>query len=303
MSPDRRTAVAAGSLFLLTEAAAIAGAVLYSPLLGAADGRLAQGADTRALLGVLCEVVLVVAVAGTGAALFPVLRRHGEGLALGYAFGRLLEAAVIALGIVAVLALVTLRRDAGAAAGADVALAAVHDWTFLLGPNIALGLNTVLLAYLVYRARLVPRFIAVLGLVGGPLICASAVAVMFGAYAQLSVAGSAAALPVFAWELGLAGWLIVRGSGPAQVPCPGQTEKWLIRQVSVGEADPSLTAVPSGATRRRCPAGTVWPSEDDQEVTAGPTLGGPRAANRSAAGRRHGASSHHRTALCRLART
>ncbi|MFD4866211.1 DUF4386 domain-containing protein [Streptomyces sp. NPDC058412] len=214
MSPDRRTAVAAGSLFLLTEAAAIAGAVLYRPLLGAADGRLAQGADTQALLGVLCEVVLVVAVAGTGAALFPVLRRHGEGLALGYAFGRLLEAAVIALGIVAVLALVTLRRDAGAADGAEVALAAVHDWTFLLGPNIALGLNTVVLAYLAYRARLVPRFIAVLGLVGGPLICASAVAVMFGAYAQLSTAGAAAALPVFAWELALAGWLIVRGFGP-----------------------------------------------------------------------------------------
>ncbi|MFD3723704.1 DUF4386 domain-containing protein [Streptomyces sp. NPDC058671] len=214
MSPDRRTAVAAGSLFLLTEAAAIAGAVLYRPLLGAADGRLAQGADTRALLGVLCEVVLVVAVAGTGAALFPVLRRHGEGLALGYAFGRLLEAAVIAVGIVAVLALVTLRRDGGGADGADAALVAVHDWTFLLGPNIALGLNAVLLAYLAYRARLVPRFIAVLGLVGGPLICASAVAVMFGAYEQLSVAGASAALPVFAWELGLAGWLIVRGFGP-----------------------------------------------------------------------------------------
>ncbi|QNE73300.1 DUF4386 family protein [Streptomyces finlayi] len=214
MSPDRRTAVATGSLFLLTEAAAIAGAALYRPMLGAADGRLAQGADTLALLGVLCEVVLVVAVAGTGAALFPVLRRHGEGLALGYAFGRLLEAAVIAFGIVAVLALVTLRRDAGAVDGADAALAAVHDWTFLLGPNIALGMNTVLLAYLAYRARLVPRFIAVLGLVGGPLICASAVAVMFGAYAQLSVAGAAAALPVFAWELALAGWLIIREFGP-----------------------------------------------------------------------------------------
>ncbi|MDT9680976.1 DUF4386 domain-containing protein [Streptomyces sp. TRM76323] len=214
MSPDRRTAVAAGSLFLLTEGAAIAGAILYRPLLGATDGRLAQGADTQALLGALCEVVLVVAVAGTGAALFPVLRRHGEGLALGYAFGRLLEATVIALGIVAVLALVTLRRDTGTANGADVALVAVHDWTFLLGPNIALGLNTVLLAYLAYRTRLVPRFITVLGLVGGPLICASAVAVMFGTYAQLSVAGAAAALPVFAWELGLAGWLIVRGFGP-----------------------------------------------------------------------------------------
>jgi hypothetical protein len=193
--------------------------------LGAADGRLAQGADTWALLGVVCEVVLVVAVAGTGAALFPVLRRHGEGLALGYAFGRLLEAAVIAFGIVAVLALVTLRRDTVAAEGADAALVAVHDWTFLLGPNIALGLNTVLLAHLAYRTRLVPRFIAVLGLVGGPLICASAVAVMFGAWAQLSVAGSIAALPVFAWELGLAGWLIIRGfgAGSATEPSPRRT--------------------------------------------------------------------------------
>ncbi|WP_327304898.1 DUF4386 domain-containing protein [Streptomyces sp. NBC_01298] len=214
MSPDRRTAVAAGSLFLLTEVAAIAGAALYRPLLGAADGSLAPGADTRALLGALCEVVLVVAVAGTGAALFPVLRRRGEGLALGYAFGRLLEAAVIVGGIVAVLALVTLRREAGAADGADAALVALHAWTFLLGPNIALGLNTVLLAYVAYRARLVPRFIAVLGLIGGPLICASAVAVMFGAYDQLSPAGAAAALPVFAWELSLAGWLIARGFGP-----------------------------------------------------------------------------------------
>lgn len=245
MSPDRRTAVAAGSLFLLTEAAAIAGAVLYRPLLSATDGRLAQGADTWALLGALCEVVLVVAVAGTGAALFPVLRRHGEGLALGYAFGRLLEAAVIAFGIVAVLALVTLRRDVGAADGAEVALAAVHDWTFLLGPNLALGLNTVLLAYLAYRARLVPRFIAVLGLVGGPLICASGVAVMFGAYAQVSVAGSAAALPVFAWELALAGWLIVKGFGPGSGAATRADAEAADPAGVRREADPTLTAVPT----------------------------------------------------------
>ncbi|MFB0628221.1 DUF4386 domain-containing protein [Streptomyces sp. AB3(2024)] len=221
--PDRRTAVATGVLFLLTEVAAIAGAVLYRPLLGAAEGRLAPGADTRALLGVLCELVLVAAVTGTGAALFPVLRRRGEGMALGYVCGRLLEAALIAVGIVAVLGLVTLRRDSGGAAGgaADAALVAVHDWTFLLGPNIALGVNTVLLASLAYRARLVPRPLALLGLVGGPLICASAVAVMFGLYAQLSVPGSLAALPVFAWELGFAGWVIARGFGPHGTSVPG----------------------------------------------------------------------------------
>ncbi|MFI9332355.1 DUF4386 domain-containing protein [Kitasatospora sp. NPDC052868] len=219
MGSERRTAMVAGVLFLVTEVAAIAGAALYRPLLGAAEPVISPGADTRALLGALCEVVLVAAVVGTGVALYPVLRRRGEAIALGYVCGRLMEAAVIAVGIVGVLALVTLRQGPAGAPGtgaaplaaADRALVAVHDWTFLLGPNVALGMNTLLLAYLMYRARLVPRFIAVLGLVGGALICASATAVLFGLYEQVSVPGSLAALPVFAWEVSLAVRLIAKG--------------------------------------------------------------------------------------------
>ncbi|MFF5702277.1 DUF4386 domain-containing protein [Streptomyces sp. NPDC012794] len=214
MNADRRTAVVAGVLFLVTEAAAIAGAVLYRPLLGggaAAGAGAGPGAVDRALSGVLCELVLVAAVAGTGVALYPVVRRWGEGLALGYVCARLVEAVVILLGIVAVLTLTTLHREAAEPGAADAVLVAVHDWTFLLGPNVALGVNTALLAWLMYRSRLVPRPIAVLGLVGGPLICASAVAVMSGLYAQLSVPGSLAALPVFAWEVALAGYLVVKG--------------------------------------------------------------------------------------------
>ncbi|MEU9375761.1 DUF4386 domain-containing protein [Streptomyces sp. NPDC048255] len=217
MSSDRRTAVVAGVLFLVTEVAAIGGLALYQPVLDGAAGTLAPGAGTSAFLGALCELVLVAAVIGTGVALFPVIKRRHEGMALGYVCFRLLEAVVIAVGILGVLTLVTLRQDpagaAGAAgtAGADRALVALHDWTFLLGPNFALGLNTALLAYLMYRSRLVPRFIAVLGLVGGPLICASAVAVLFGLYEQVSVAGSAAAVPVFAWEVALAVRLIAKG--------------------------------------------------------------------------------------------
>ncbi|MFD3694633.1 DUF4386 domain-containing protein [Streptomyces sp. NPDC058646] len=225
MRADRRTATTAGVLFLVTEAAAIGGLALYQPVLDGVPGTLDPGAGTSALLGVLCELVLVAAVIGTGVALFPVLRRRHEQLALGYACFRLLEAAVIAVGTLGVLALVTLRQEAAGAgtvadasgyAGADRALVALHDWAFLLGPNVALGLNTTLLAYAVYRARLVPRFVAVLGLVGGPLICASAVAVMFGAYEQVSVAGSAAAVPVFAWELVLAVRLLAKGFEPAR---------------------------------------------------------------------------------------
>lgn len=88
---------------------------------------------------------------------------------------------------------------------------ALHDWTFLLGPNFVLGANTLVLACLLYTSRLVPRAVAVLGLVGGALICASATAVLFGVYEQVSVAGSLAALPVFAWEVTLAVRLLFKG--------------------------------------------------------------------------------------------
>ncbi|MFI6104067.1 DUF4386 domain-containing protein [Streptomyces sp. NPDC051310] len=216
-----------GALFLVTEVAAIAGLALYRPALDGAAYVTGAGADHRVLLGALCEVVLLVAVVGTGVSLFPVLRRRHEALALGYACGRLLEAAVIAVGIVGMLALVTLRGEAAAAGSGDgapfeaaaTALTAVHDWTFLLGPNIVLGANTLVLAYAMHRSRLVPRALTRLGLVGGTAICASAVAVLFGVYPQVSVAGSAAALPVFAWEVILAVRLLTRGFEPA-APAP-----------------------------------------------------------------------------------
>ncbi|MCX4545530.1 DUF4386 domain-containing protein [Streptomyces sp. NBC_01565] len=216
MSSTRRIAVVAGALFLVTEVAAIGGLALYGPVLDGAEYVVGPGADTRVFLGALFELVLALAVTGTGVALYPVLRKRNEGAALGYVCGRLLEAAVILVGIVGVLSVVTLRRES---AGADTAsvvtagktLVAIHDWTFLFGPNFILGANTLVLACLMYGSRLVPRFIAVLGLAGGALICASATAVLFGLYEQVSVAGSLAALPVFAWEVTLAVRLLAKG--------------------------------------------------------------------------------------------
>ncbi|THA32023.1 DUF4386 domain-containing protein [Streptomyces sp. A1547] len=241
MSSTRKIAVVTGVLFLVTEAAAIGGLALYGPVLHDADYVLGAGADSRVFLGALFEFVLALAVTGTGVALYPVVRRQNEGAALGYVCGRLLEAAVIVVGIISVLSVVTLRRDAAGAAGADApslvtaahTLVAIHDWTFLFGPNFVLGANTLVLACLMYRSRLVPRPVAVLGLVGGALICASATAVLFGLYEQVSVAGSLAALPVFAWEVTLAVRLLAKGfSGPVQ---PANTaEKWASSPAAVG---------------------------------------------------------------------
>ena len=162
------------------------------------------------------EFILIVAIIGTIVTLFPVVKRQNESIALGAVCGRLLEAAMIAVGMLSVLAIVTLRQD-GAAAGADSgslvavgqSLVAVHDWTFLVGPSIFLGIYSLLLAYLMYQSQLVPRAIAWLGLVGGPLVTLSAVFVLFGVYEPTTHAASA--IPVFAWEVSLGVYLIVKG--------------------------------------------------------------------------------------------
>jgi hypothetical protein len=223
VTSPRKIATAAGVCYLVTHVTSIGGLVLYGPVLNSPDYIVGSGPDTRVLLGAFFEVILALAIVGTAVTLFPVVKRQNEAVALGYAGLRTLEAAIIAVGIASLLAVVTLRQHLAGAAGTDTAslitvgkaLVAVHDWTFLLGPNFVLGTNTVLLAYLMYRSGLVPRFIAVLGLVGGPLVFASAIAVLFGLYKQVSVWGSVTAVPVFAWELTLAIWLIAKGFKPS----------------------------------------------------------------------------------------
>jgi hypothetical protein len=218
MQPTRTTAVVTGIFFLVAAFPAMAALALYQPVLGDADFVLGAGGDGAVRAGAFLEILVALSVAGTAITLYPALRRQHHGFALGYVCGRLLEATLIVVGILALLAVVTLRQDpAGSDDGLVAAarsLVAVHDWTFLFGPNVALGVNTTLLAWMVLRAALVPRWIPLLGLVAGPLIFASAVAVLAGLYEQVSVAGTLAALPVFAWEMSLAAYLLVKGFRP-----------------------------------------------------------------------------------------
>ena len=224
MESSRGNAVAAGVFFVVAAVAAIAGLALYQPALTDPAFVLGAGSDTRVLLGGFLEVVLAASCIGTAVALHPVVKRHGESVALGYVCGRLLEAAVIVVGIVATLSLVTLRQGGSPD---DVAVAralvALHDWTFLVGPGLVIGVNSLLLALLMHRSRLVPRWIAVLGLVGGPLVFASSTAVMFGLLDDTSPWRFLAAVPVTAWEMSLAVRLIVKGftsPPPGRSPLP-----------------------------------------------------------------------------------
>jgi hypothetical protein len=225
VSPARKTAFIAGALFVTTFVTSIPAALLlYAPVLDHTDYILGAGADTRVALGALLEVLLIVANVGSAVVLFPVLRRQNESLALGYVAARIMESAFIAIGIVSILAVVTLRRDIGSAGGTSTlvtvgrSLVAVHDWTFLLGPGWIVGVgNGLILGYLMYRSGLVPRRMAILGMIGGPLIIVSGTAVLFHVIEPGSAAQFISTIPEFIWELSLGIYLMVKGFKPSPI--------------------------------------------------------------------------------------
>lgn len=216
---SRRIAITAGTLYLITHVTSIGAFALYGPVLNNAGYIAGSGSDAQVLLGVLFEIILALAVVGTAVTLFPVVKRWNEGVALGYAGLRTLEAGIIAVGVIPLLAIVTLRQQMATTAAADPAtlttisttLVALYQWTVLLGPGLVCGTNTVLMAYLMYRSRLVPRFIPVLGLIGGPLIFIVNAARMFGFVEPNSPMLLFTVFPIFAWEVSLALWLILKG--------------------------------------------------------------------------------------------
>ena len=224
MTSTRKTALIAGALFVITFLTSIPAALLlYTPVLDHTNYIVGAGADTRVALGAFLEVLLIVANVGSAVVLFPVLKRQNEGLALGYVTARIIESTFIAIGIVSVLAVLTLRRDVGSTGAGPLvtvgrSLVAVHDWTFLLGPGWIVGVgNGLILGYLMYRSGLVPRRMAMLGLIGGPLIILSGTAVLFNVIQPGSAAQVIATIPEFVWELSLGIYLMVKGFKPSPI--------------------------------------------------------------------------------------
>ena len=223
--------------FIITFVASIPALLLYEPLLRHHNYILGAGTDTRIAFGALLEIITAIANIATAVVLYPILKRQSQSISLGYVASRTLESTVIVIviGIVSVLSVVTLRQDVGGARAADGAslvlagrsLVVIHDWTFLLGPAFCAGFGTgLLLGYLMYKSGLVPRgMVALLGLIGGPLLFASATAIMFGAYKNGSRAAFLLALPETAWEASLGIHLIVKGFKPSPILAsrPAQT--------------------------------------------------------------------------------
>ena len=208
MSLDQKRARWFGVLYLITFVTSIAAALLYAPVLDHPVLYVAgAGHDTQILLGALLELLLILANIGTAVVIVPIVRRQNEELAIGYVTARLFECTFILVGIISILGIITLRNQVAGPSEGTVAytLAAIKDWTFLLGPGWVVGWgNGLILGYLMYRSGLVPRPATWLGLVGGPLIILSGTAVMFTGNHPSSALHSLQAIvtiPEFAWEL------------------------------------------------------------------------------------------------------
>jgi Domain of unknown function (DUF4386) len=213
----------AGLWFIGTFVFSIPAALLYAPVLSEADYILGEGLDARISLGALLEVLLAIANIATAVVFFPVLKRVNEAVALGYVASRTIESAIIVTGLISLMSVVTLRNNfagtSGDGASLDIAgqtLVVLHDWTFLLGPQFCAGFgNGILLGYLMYKSRLVPPRMALLGLIGGPLAFVGGVFVLFGAFDQPSGPLIALTAIEVAWEASLAIYLTVKGYRPS----------------------------------------------------------------------------------------
>jgi hypothetical protein len=219
MYATRPATTIVGVLFIVAAITAVLGVLWYQPIL--TGDYLSNGPEHKdqVVLGALMELLLVCSAIGTAIGMFPVLRTYNERVALAHLCFRFLEAVIITIGIVAVLSLLTLSQAFVAASGSDpsafrasgIALLAVHDWTFMLGPLFMLGINTLMYSAVFYASGLVPRPVAVLGLTGATLVFICALLVLFGVIAQVSVWGGLLAAPVALYEMTLAVWLIVKG--------------------------------------------------------------------------------------------
>jgi Domain of unknown function (DUF4386) len=225
LSPTRRTALYAGLWFIGTFVFSIPAFLLYDPVLNDADYILSAGSDTRIAFGAFLEILTAIANIATALVLFPILKRMSESVALGYVAVRIVEGTIIVVGLISLMSVVTLREDfagAGADSGAlnitGQSLVALHEWTRLLGPQFCAGLgNGILLGYLMYKSGLVPRGMAMLGLIGGPLAVAGGIAVLFGLIEPGSAPLFLLTITEIVWEASLALYLTFKGFKPSPI--------------------------------------------------------------------------------------
>ncbi len=217
MSSLRKTSLLAGVLYLFTFVSIPTGILyqsIYEP--GYITG---PGSDNEVIFGGILEIIVALAGIGTAVVLYPVLRKQNQMAAFGLVTSRVLEAGTIFVGVAFLLSVVTLRQN-GAGSEALVtshALVALYDRIFMLGQGFIPGINDMLLGFLLYKSRLVPRTLSVIGIAGALPLFAGYFAVMFGVIDRVSPWEALSALMVAVFEFSLGIYLIVKGFKPSPI--------------------------------------------------------------------------------------
>lgn len=217
MTSLRKSSLWAGVLYVITFVS-IPTLALYGPV-HEANFMLGSGSDTGVFIGGILELIVALAGIGTAVALYPVVKRQNQGVALGFVGSRVLEGALIFAGVASLLTVVALRQ---AGVGADglvtgQALVGLYDKTFLVSQSLIPAVNGLLLGSLLYRSHLVSRILPVIGLIGAPLLIVGVIGTMFGAWGPHSTQTLLLAFPIAVWEFSLGVYLIVKGFKPSSV--------------------------------------------------------------------------------------
>ena len=219
----RRVATVTGWLWIATFVTSIpARFIFYAPVLDEPNYVTGAGADAWTLVatGAMLELFLIISNVGTAVVPFPILKRQNEAGALGYVTARVIECVFIAIGIVSMLAILTVRQDApsGADAALGQGLEAVYEWAFRIGPGFFVGVgNGLILGYLMYKSGLVPRGMAMLGLIGGPLLIIAGILVIYDVIEASGPIQGLMTIPEALWELSLGIYLVVKGFRPSPI--------------------------------------------------------------------------------------
>jgi hypothetical protein len=213
----RKTSLVAGIFYLLTFVS-IPTLALYSRV-KSENYITGSGPDTPAIIGGILEIIVALAGIGTAIVLYPVLRKQNKSAALGLVAARILESGTIFVGVAFILSIVTLRQ---AGAGADAlaishALAALYNRIFLLGQSFMPAICDLLLGFLLYQSKLVPRGLSLIGIVGGPVLLIGYFAILFSLIGPHAPLAGLFAIPVALFEFSLGIYLVVKGFKPSPI--------------------------------------------------------------------------------------
>jgi hypothetical protein len=231
----QKTARLFGWLFIATFVTSIGAKILFVNGVGGSFSELrfvpGEVAENSVYLGAVLEFGVVVTNVATAVVIYPIVKRQSEKVALGYVAARIIESAFILVGILSIVSIVSVSHalvgateaEATALAVQGNTLAATYDWAFLFGPGLVVGFgNGLMLGYLMYRSGLVPRGMAILGLIGGPMLILSFILILFGVYENGSAPAFLLALPEIAWEASLGIYAAWKGFRPS----PLTSETW-----------------------------------------------------------------------------